>query len=256
MREVVEERTGAPCLFVQGTSGDLGPVHGFVGDTETADSNGRQLGYAALAAIEALPVPARQWSYRAPVVSGATIGAWQWTSLPAHRQAAVRTFESRTVTVSLEHRQLPSHEELATSIEDWSTRQQQAQAADQVDNLREARARIERLRRLQRMVEAQPASGRVDYDIRLWRLGEAVIVMVGGEPYQQLSVNLRRRFPNTALVVVELCNRPHSYLLPRDRYGIGLYQEEVCVLAPGCLEAVEEAIVRALSDWNLDSPSP
>jgi hypothetical protein len=261
MREVVEERTGAPCLFVQGTSGDLGPVHGFVGDTETADSNGRQLGYAALAAIEALPVPARQWSYRAPVVSGATIGAWQWTSLPAHRQAAVRTFESRTVTVSLEHRQLPSHEELATSIEDWSTRQQQAQAADQVDNLREARARIERLRRLQRMVEAQPVggsqpvSGRVDYDIRLWRLGEAVLVMVGGEPYQQLSVNLRRRFPNTALVIVELCNRPHSYLLPRDRYGIGLYQEEVCVLAPGCLEAVEEAIVRALSDWNLDSPS-
>jgi hypothetical protein len=75
--------------------------------------------------------------------------------------------------------------------------------------------------------------------------------MVGGEPYQQLSVNLRRRFPDSALVVVELCNRPHSYLLPRDRYGIGLYQEEVCVLAPGCLEAVEEAIARALSDWNL-----
>ncbi len=251
MREVVEERTGGLCLFVQGTSGDLGPVRGFVGDTETADSNGRQLGFAALAAIEALPVPACQWSYRAPVVSGATVGAWQWTSLPADRQAAVRTFDSRTVTVSLEYRQLPSHEELAADIDDWSTRQEQAETTGDVDDLREARARIERLRRLQRLVESTPASGSIDYDIRLWRLGEAIFVMVGGEPYQQLSVNLRRRFPDSALVVVELCNRPHSYLLPRDRYGIGLYQEEVCVLAPGCLEAVEEAIARALSDWNL-----
>ena len=114
-----------------------------------------------------------------------------------------------------------------------------------------ARARIERLHRLQRLVEAAPSSGRIDYDIRLWRLGEAVFVLVGGEPYQQLQVNLRRRFPNTSLVIVELCNRPHSYLLPRDRYGIGLYQEEVCVLAPGCLEAVETAAAQALSDWNL-----
>jgi hypothetical protein len=91
----------------------------------------------------------------------------------------------------------------------------------------------------------------VDFDICLWRLGEGVLIMVGGEPYQQLQVNLRRRFPGTSLVVVELCNQPHSYLLPKDRYGIGLYQEEVCVLAAGCLEAVEEATANALSDWNL-----
>ncbi|HJP31643.1 MAG TPA: neutral/alkaline non-lysosomal ceramidase N-terminal domain-containing protein [Candidatus Latescibacteria bacterium] len=251
MRETVETATRAPCLFVQGTSGDLGPVRGFVGDTETADSNGRQLGHAALAAIEALPLPAHQWSYRDPVVSGATVGAWQWTPLAAARRKATRAFDSRTVSVSLEHRQLPSHEELDAGIADWSTRQQQARSAGDEEAIREARARIERLHRLQRLVEAAPSSGRIDYDIRLWRLGEAVFVLVGGEPYQQLQVNLRRRFPNTSLVIVELCNRPHSYLLPRDRYGIGLYQEEVCVLAPGCLEAVETAAAQALSDWNL-----
>ena len=48
MREVVEQHTGAPCLFLQGASGDLGPREGFVGDTAVADRNGRQLGFAAL----------------------------------------------------------------------------------------------------------------------------------------------------------------------------------------------------------------
>ena len=36
MREVVGSRHDAPCLFLQGASGDVGPRVGFVGDTEQA----------------------------------------------------------------------------------------------------------------------------------------------------------------------------------------------------------------------------
>src|SRR5262249_7325001 len=43
MREVIEQATGAPCVFLQGASGDLGPREGFVGDPAVADRNGRQL---------------------------------------------------------------------------------------------------------------------------------------------------------------------------------------------------------------------
>jgi hypothetical protein len=35
-----------------------------------------------------------------------------------------------------------------------------------------------------------------------------------------------------------------AYLLPRDRYGRGLYQEEPSILAPGCLEELADAIER------------
>src|SRR5690606_22217139 len=55
MREVLEQAHGAPCLFIQGASGDVGPREGFVGDVEVADRNGRCLGYAALSALEDLP---------------------------------------------------------------------------------------------------------------------------------------------------------------------------------------------------------
>jgi hypothetical protein len=44
-REVVKRETGAPCLFLQGASGELGPREGFVGDTAVTDKNGRELGF-------------------------------------------------------------------------------------------------------------------------------------------------------------------------------------------------------------------
>src|ERR1017187_5087677 len=71
LRETVEQNTGVPCLFLQGASGDLGPRTGFVGDPAIADRNGRQLAFAALAALEALPAPGLRFCYQGPVVSGA-----------------------------------------------------------------------------------------------------------------------------------------------------------------------------------------
>jgi len=57
LREEVERATGAPCTFMQGACGDLGPRHGFVGDPEVAEANGRELAYAALSALTALGPP-------------------------------------------------------------------------------------------------------------------------------------------------------------------------------------------------------
>ena len=83
LREVVERETGAPCLFLQGASAELGPVEGFVGDAAVADRNGRQLAYAALSALTALPVAGTRFRYTGPVVSGATLGAWAHEPLSA-----------------------------------------------------------------------------------------------------------------------------------------------------------------------------
>src|SRR5205823_1797506 len=68
LREVVENATGAPCVFLQGASGDLGPREGFVADPAVADRNGRQLGYAALAALEALPPAGTRFRFKGPVI--------------------------------------------------------------------------------------------------------------------------------------------------------------------------------------------
>jgi hypothetical protein len=37
-----------------------------------------------------------------------------------------------------------------------------------------------------------------------------------------------------------------AYLLPSDRYGKGLYQEEPSIPAPGCLEILVEAVAEQI----------
>ena len=85
MRELVERETGAPCLFLQGASGEIGPKEGFVGDPAVADRNGRELGYAALSTLTSLPNPGTNFVYAGPVVSGATLRAWE--HVPHYTQA-------------------------------------------------------------------------------------------------------------------------------------------------------------------------
>jgi hypothetical protein len=110
MRETIEAATGAPCLFLQGASGELGPVEGYVGDTSIADRNGRQLAYSALSTIESLPAPntrfniveqsnqVRHW------VNGNTMN-YQWMLLPpiTTGNSVVKPSHSQFV---LAHRQL------------------------------------------------------------------------------------------------------------------------------------------------------
>src|SRR5207244_3080932 len=105
MREVIERHTSAPCLFLQGASGQLGPKEGYVGDTAVADRNGRQLGFAALSGLEALPPPDTYFEYAGPVVSGAILGTWKHK--PTDRDFT--TWKTRTFTANLQYRmELPT----------------------------------------------------------------------------------------------------------------------------------------------------
>ena len=87
-REVLEQAFGAPALFLQGASGELAPRDDYVGDPAVADRNGRQLGHAAAAAIEALPPPGTRFAYTGIVASGANLGTWEY--LPVRAGAARR----------------------------------------------------------------------------------------------------------------------------------------------------------------------
>src|SRR5437867_677152 len=120
MREVVERETGAPCLFLQGSSGDLGPRDGYTGDTAVADRNGRQLGFAALSGLEALPPPGTFFEYAGPVVSGATLGTWKHRPLAEAELRRQRLFASRQLTVPLPYRvDLPTLEQTKVELAKW-----------------------------------------------------------------------------------------------------------------------------------------
>lgn len=251
MREVVEQATSAPCLFLQGASGELGPRDGFVGDLAVADRNGRQLGYAALSALEGMPPPLTRFEYAGPVESGAVIGTWRHAPLDAGRIRDLETWEVKRWTVDLPYRpDLPTAESTQQDRARWEREEQDALARDDRVRAAECRAFVERMDRQLVRVGSLPPGPSFPFEVLLWRTGGAVWLAVGAEHYQHLQVELRRRVPQAAIVVLTLVNSwQPGYLPTASAYGRGIYQAEIAILAAGSLESLTNEISARIAEW-------
>ena len=257
MREVFEAETGAPCVFFQGACGELGPREGFTGDTAIADRNGRQLGHAALSAYFSLGPARCDFTYRGPVESGATLGTWAWTPFAGSRTAAASQWAGGAFSVDLPYRQLPEKERLRLDLERHTVEQAEAEAGGDAAAARDARARAERCRRWLGRLADLPEGASFPYRYSVFRLGDAVWITCSGEPYNEMTRELRRRFPDLVLLLSPVAGDPQvAYLLPEDRYGRGLYQEDPSCLAPGCLELLTGAITACIAEISGHRPVP
>ena len=241
--ELVRKATGAPCVFIQGACGDLGPREGYVGEPEIADRNGRQLGYAALSVIESLPPPKTHTQYAGPVVSGATIGTWENVPLPEVRRKQVRIWDVQRATIDLPYRpDLPSLEQVARGLEKWQAEEKAALATGDQVLIRDCRAMVERQTRLLARLGKLPTGNFFPYKLVVWRIGDGIWISVQGEPYNLLQTSLRQRFPGVPIMVASISSDwGCTYLPPAELYGKGIYQESIAVLAPGSLEKVIES---------------
>ncbi|MFB8189005.1 hypothetical protein ACFC14_06740 [Microbacterium sp. NPDC055988] len=227
MREIVEAATDAPCLFVQGASGELAPREQYTGDVTVADRHGRSLGHAVLAALDSLPVPGEELTLEGVVESGAPLAVWAGQAARGGEGAA-----GSVTSVELPLRVLPTLDELA---EEWKD----------ID----PRSREERLGRARNLRDGYIDGPTVPHPVWAWRLGDAVIVGHPGEAYSRLQTTLRARFPETPIVVMNLTNGPGFVYLPtRDAYERGAYQAWQTPLAPGALDLLEEHAAAVVAD--------
>ena len=249
MREVVERETGAPCLFLQGASGELSPREGFVGDTAVADRNGRELGYAALSALTALPQAGTKFCYAGPVVSGATLGAWSHEALSPDELAAKAAWRITRWHEPLKYRPgQPTVAQTQDEMEQFQADESVARAAGDAARAAECRAMAERKNRLLHRLAHLLEGDAYPLQVVLWRIGDACWLGVQGESYSVLQTELRRRFPDKIIIVATIAaDWSASYLPPRELYGTGIYQETIAVVVAGSLEQLIESIATRMS---------
>jgi hypothetical protein len=77
MRSTIERQGAGLGLFLQGASGELAPRYQYVGDPTVADSHGRELAHAVLAAVHAMEPPGQQLVFDRVVESGAPLATWR-----------------------------------------------------------------------------------------------------------------------------------------------------------------------------------
>src|SRR5690606_28212277 len=84
VKRVVEQATGAKCLFLQGAAGDIGPVDGCTSrDPLTVYRKlGTRLGYAAASVAVNLSPAKKEDRYVTTLESGAPLGVFEYVTLP------------------------------------------------------------------------------------------------------------------------------------------------------------------------------
>jgi len=252
LRDIVEQAHGGLCMFLQGASGDIGPREGYVGDPAVADRNGRQLGYAVLSALEALPKAGQRYEYSGPVISGATIGAWRYGQPPDKRERRAALYRSHQWTIDLLYRaDLPTFQQAQSELVHWEREERLASQAGNEHTARDCHAQVERMNRQITRLGQLPAGSTFPLTVKCFQIGDAYWILLEGEYYNLLQRALRERFPDTPILVATVVDgwRP-AYLPTRETYCRGIYQEQVAVLAPGSLEAVIESVTTQIAQWQ------
>lgn len=204
MREVVQNETAAPCLFLQGASGELGPRDQYTGDLEVVDRHGRHLGFAVLAVLAAMLPPRHELAFQGVVESGAPLAVWQAVAAAEH--GASHQLEAVQIKVDLPIKDIPSAAEMALELEN---------TADRV-----MAERVRRRLRIRRSIGDGSVSSE---SVWLWRIGDALFLAQRNEAYSALQQGLRAAYERHALAVLNLANGSVGYLPPAASYDEDLY---------------------------------
>lgn len=224
MREVVESHTeGAPCLFLQGASGDLAPAHQYVADTAVADRHGRRLGYAALSTLLGMTPAGERLTYVRPIESGAPLAYWEPRSydVPAGGSLA--------------------HETVGLPAKDWPG---VAQLDEQLAATQDFRLR-ERLLRKRTIAVFTDGRGEVPTEVYAWRFGRLLFVGISCEIDVAWQQAVRERFPDDAVIAMSDVNYSAvGYVVSEDLCELNLYQAWQAPYAPGSYTALLDHTLR------------
>lgn len=202
MREVIEPLSDdAPCLFLQGASGELAPAIQYTGDLEIVDNHGRRLGHAVVSTLLGMNPPGCAPTYQGAVESGAVLAMWRQQPCPSDNTlAAIAT---------------PMHMPL-------KDRPTVAEQDEKIANCKD-RALAERMFRVRRRLAYLQDKSHHDVMLYSWRIGPAVILGYPLEAYSEFQISTRAAHQGRPIAAINLVNGSLSYVVPPKLVNPGLY---------------------------------
>ncbi|HUU42896.1 MAG TPA: neutral/alkaline non-lysosomal ceramidase N-terminal domain-containing protein [Planctomycetota bacterium] len=204
-RRVVEEATGAPCLFWQGACGNINIVSAET-DYAAACASGTKLGREVV----------RVWQIAEAVATDPVRTVTRAVELPPYR------------CLSREHaeRQL---EEARRTLE--AARENPKSTPGLIDWFEKDVARVERLR--DSWTHAAPAPPTVRAELQTFRIGDLAWACVPGELFNEIGTEIKKRSSFRHTFVVTYANNWIGYLPTPRAFEEGGYEvSQVCQVAP------------------------
>ena len=223
--ETIESQIGAPAMFLQGASGELQARETYTGNTEIADAQGRQFGFAVLSTLQTMLPASTQLEYSGVVESGAPLATWKRVA-----SAPSILMSSQQLEVEVPLKDLESVAEIEASL-----------------TVCEDRMLGERLTRKMRVRKTVGDGRSTRLPFWVWEVGDAIFIAQREEAYSVFQMELRRQFPNKAIIVMNLTNGSCGYLPPDHLYDLDIYQVWQTPYARGCAEILRDAAIQALT---------
>jgi hypothetical protein len=234
MRELVQSATKAPCVFLQGASGDLAPVQQYTGDTEIADKNGRQLGYCVMATLESMFAPEMEFSFSSVVESGAPLAVWEQKMFQPSTQVLCEIAE-----VEYDLQSLPPLVEIQRQYQEC--------------NDRVLKERLWRKRSIRLNIGEGDS---VIMPLWIWKLGDSFLIGQPNEAYSEFQQTIRHKLFPASVAVINLVNGSAGYLPPKECYEHNMYQVWQTPFAVGSLEKLTNISLQTIEKMILKSNYP
>ena len=245
MRALVEQVTGATCLFLQGACGNILPLQGFFDHSGPEVDFGRKLGVEVLHVLDGLsPI-----EHRLERIDYGSV-----TPIVLHRQVALdpqptQELRATGVTVHLPLKPLPTVADLEAERDGYRDHLDRAEAdgADQVTlnpieyHLNWAEDALEQIR------EGEVAC-EVPAFVQALRIGDTVIATMPGEAFSELALQVKQRSGATTTLFAGYANGVLTYLPAAAEYPDGGYECDYAHHSYGLVEQIAPESERILVD--------
>lgn len=237
VKRVVEASTGATTLFLQGATGDIGPVRGVARNgAHEYKLLGRQLGLAAATTWSEIDPTPRREEYEGTLESGAPLAIYRDEPLP-ERDARIRV---GTRTIKLPQRELPPPDEMQAAFDANLARLNELRAGngdpEEIRLVTMACKRAAMRANLARDVQDKPFR---EWELQVIAIGDEIaLVAMPGEPFIEIGLAVKRASPFANTFFSGYSNIGWSYLPVANAYPLGGYEIEVTPFAPTAAEVV------------------
>jgi hypothetical protein len=226
MRETIEEQyPNALCLFLLGACGELAPAHQYTGDTDIADLHGKKLGLSVLSIMHGLSQN-EELTFDKIQESGAPLAVWTVKKNKVHSKILKSKMEQVPIKIKADWQ---DHAQIKRELE---------QSTDRVIQ--------ERLLRKLRIQQSLGEPNNFRLPVWIWRVGEAFFIGSQAEAYSLLQIELRKAFPNSTIIVMNLINGANGYLPESHLYTEDIYTVWQTPFDKGGLEILIETCKKAI----------
>ncbi len=246
LKRTVETLTGAPTMFAQGATGDIGPgPEGFTDDIGVIRRLGTSVGAEAVIVYNEIQLPKRTYRHEKVWESGASLGKWTYDT----DEGPTPVVRAATTTVNLPLMELMPFDMAEARL---------TQAQEALDSLKARHADpkeieaatfvVKRANMAFRHVQAFDGMTEATVELNVLQIGPAVFIGTEGEPFQDIGKEIKKRSPFPFTWFGGYVGGWAGYIPMPEDYPKKGYEVDTSPFTPEAAGILVEAAVKALED--------